>query len=175
MNTIFFILIALVAILITSYIAYQVGKSDTQEELLEIGKKEICRIFSKAESFADLQNSTEQVSSVGSALLSLGLIKAPELIQFTTSHIEDAVIRFQEAKSKASAEAVLKKQKAFEEEIENFKKNPTEPAELNRDIIRTKKKGVTRKVVRDSKGHFVKKAPHSKSEGRRLSAMKKHK
>lgn len=162
MNIIFFILIAIVAIIIASYIAYKVGQCDKQEELLEIGKREICRIFSTAKTFQDLQNSTEQVSSVGSALMSLGLIKPFELIQFTTSHIEEAVLRFQVEKSKASADAVLEKKVALDEEIENFNKNPTACAELNQDIIRTKKKGTTRKVLRDKKGHFAKKAPMKK-------------
>lgn len=139
-----------------AYLWWSVGKSKG----IELGKKQvkerglgkICAIISNTKNHQELEKALEIVSQISSALINLKLISVWEVADFTTAHIVNQVKTFQDDKCRAEMPS----------------------RKLVEDIIHTKKKGITRKVVRDKKGHFVKK-PHSKSEGRRLSIMKKSK
>jgi len=156
------------AIALSFHLYYVLGKKSKLLELKANAKRSLGLIFVGVETQEDMDKALDKAGMFASAFKQAGILCFHE----STDIVFNKIIAFQ---IKQSAEATCKKLFGKKCELEKaISDHNAKKPDFMRDIIRTKKKGVTRKVVRDKKGHFVKK-PHSKSVGRRLSIMKKSK
>lgn len=166
MEIFIFILCYLVAVGTSMLMGYLIGKNSQRKATRKIGLKAVCTIITEAKNKEDLDERLKKVSEIASALINLKLIGILDVTEFVSEHILFKAKDFEhQAYNKKRAEEMMKDREAMMTKMG--------VCGTSGDIIHTKKKGVTRKVARDSKGHFVKKP--TKSQSRRIAVMRKTK
>lgn len=166
MTTLFIILFALLVYL-SLYLAYKAGKKAEYFSLQRKAQKALDLTFVGVKTKEDMDKALDKAGVIASHLKQIGLlcfhcstdIVIKNIVKFETKQMLEAIKQDIDGANK-----VAEKKCALDKAIADHKSKVTP------DIIHTKKKGKTQKVLRGKGGKFV-----SKSQKRRLSISKKGK
>lgn len=166
MTTLFIILFALLVYL-SLYLAYKAGKKSEYFSIQRKAQKALDLTFSGVKTKEDMDKALDKAGVIASHLKQVGLL----CFGCSTDIVIKNIIKFETNQGlKRLAEEIKAKQDICKKKCDLDKAIGEHNAKVTPDIIHTKKKGKTQKVLRGKGGKFV-----SKSQKRRLSISKKGK